>query len=203
MFGDRRARRDLRRYRRRGLPDDARRVVEFLRGEGLAGTTVLEVGGGIGAVATELLRAGAYRVVNVELSSGYEAAAGELLRHEGIGDERAERHVGDFVEVAAELDAAHTVVMHRVVCCYPDYAALLGSAASLARQFLVFTYPRDGTVMRTGVGLVNLVLRLAGRDFRSYVHPRGEMLAVVEAHGLRLVHEHRGTVWQVAALARA
>jgi hypothetical protein len=28
------------------------------------------------------------------------------------------------------------------------------------------------------------------------------MLAVAESSGLRLVHEHRGAVWQVAALAR-
>lgn len=202
MFGERQARRDLRRYRRRGLPDDARRVVEFLRGRGLAGTTVLEVGGGIGAVATELLRAGADRVVNVELSSGYEATAGELLRQEGIGSERVERRVGDFVGIASELDAADALVMVRVVCCYPDYAALLEAAASCARRFLVYSYPHDGAVARAAVKLANLALRVGGRDFRGYVHPRIAMLAVAEAHGLRLVHEHRGTVWQVAALAR-
>jgi magnesium-protoporphyrin O-methyltransferase len=203
MFGDRQARRDLRRYRRRGLPGDARRVVEFLRGEGLEGATVLEVGGGIGAAATELLRAGASRVVNVELSAGYEAAAGELLREVGVDGECVERRVGDFVGIASELDAAEAVVMIRVVCCYSDYAALLDAAASRARRFLVYTYPRDGAVVRAAVRLANFTLRLGGRDFRACVHPRGEMLGVAEAQGLRLVHEHRGAVWRVAALARA
>jgi hypothetical protein len=202
MFSGRQARRDLRRYRRKGLPGDARQVVDFLRGEGLEGARVLEAGGGIGAAAVELLHAGAERAVNVELASGYEGAAAELLREEGIAGDRVERRIGDFVATAAELEPADVVMMNRVVCCYPDYAALLGAAASHARRFLVFTYPRDAALARAVVRAANLVQRLARRDFRAYVHPPRAMLAVAEAHGLRVVHEHRGAVWQVAALAR-
>ena len=203
MFDERQARRDLRRYRRRGLPSDARSVVQFVRDEGIAGATVLEVGGGIGAPAVELLRAGAERAVNVELSPGYEAAAEELVREEGVERERVDRRIGDFVDTAGELEPADAVILIRVVCCYPDHAALLSAAASRARRLLVFTYPRDGAVARVVGRVANLALRLAGRDFRAYVHPRRAMLAVAEANGLRLVREHRGAVWQVAALARA
>jgi hypothetical protein len=202
MFGERQARKDLRRYRRRGLSGDARRAVAFLRSAGLDGATVLEVGGGIGAAAVELLRAGAERAVNVELSSGYEPAARELVDEHGIAPERVERRVGDFVAAAPDLPTADAVLMNRVVCCYPDYAALLRAAASHARGFLVYTYPRDAPVTRLVVWIANAVMRLAGREFRAYVHPRRAMLAVAEAQGLRLVEEHRGAVWQVAALAR-
>jgi magnesium-protoporphyrin O-methyltransferase len=202
MFGKRQARKDLRRYRRRGLSGDARRAVAFLRSAGLQGATVLEVGGGIGAAAVELLRAGAERAVNVELSSGYELVARELVDEEGIAHEWVERRIGDFVAAAPGLPAADVVMMNRVVCCYPDYAALLDAAASHARRFLVYTYPREGPAARTVVGIANAVMRLAGREFRAYVHPRRAMLAVAEAQGLRLVREHRGVVWQVAAFAR-
>jgi Methyltransferase domain len=202
MFGERQARKDLRRYLRRGLPDDAGRAVAFLVGEGIAGSTVLEVGGGIGAASVELVGAGAARVVNIELSSGYELAASDLLDRQEIARDRVERRVGDFAVAGAELDPADVVLMNRVVCCYPDYAALLGAAASHARRYLVFTYPRDGMLARAAVRVANLAQRLAGRDFRAYVHPRSAMLAVAESSGLRLVHEHRGAVWQVAALAR-
>jgi magnesium-protoporphyrin O-methyltransferase len=202
MFGERQARRDLRRYKQRGLPADARRGVEFLRSQGIEGATVLEVGGGIGAAAVELLHAGAERAVNVELSPSYEQAAADLLADARLGAERVERRIGDFVETARAIDAADAVVMNRVVCCYPDYPELLGAAATHARRFLVYTYPRDAAVARAVVRIANLALRVAGREFRAYVHPRRAMLAVAEAQGLRLVEEHRGAVWQVAALAR-
>ena len=41
--------------------------------------TVLEVGGGVGAIQLELLRAGAAGTTNVELSAAYEPYAAELL----------------------------------------------------------------------------------------------------------------------------
>ena len=44
FFGARTARRDARRYRKRGLDDTARRLVDELAARGLTGATVLEVG---------------------------------------------------------------------------------------------------------------------------------------------------------------
>src|SRR5919109_2151952 len=89
MFGERSARRDAKRYRRKGLDDTGKRIVAFLREGGLEGATVLEIGGGVGAIEVEVLRAGAERAVNVELSPYYEEAARGLWREAGV-EERAE-----------------------------------------------------------------------------------------------------------------
>ena len=51
FFGERTARRAIRRYRKKGLDADARAMVEWASEGGLEGASVLEVGGGIGAVA--------------------------------------------------------------------------------------------------------------------------------------------------------
>src|SRR3954471_8188771 len=102
FFNDRVARRDARRYGRRGLDGNARRIVELVRRGGVEGETVLEVGGGIGAIQLELLRAGAARTLGVELSPAYDPYANELLRAEGL-DARAERRVLDFAERADEV----------------------------------------------------------------------------------------------------
>jgi hypothetical protein len=50
------------------------------------GKTLLEVGGGIGAIEIELLKAGMARAINVELTPTYEAAARELLVEAGLTD---------------------------------------------------------------------------------------------------------------------
>jgi magnesium-protoporphyrin O-methyltransferase len=201
MFGARTARRDAKRYRRKGLDDTAGVMVDFLRRRGLEGASVLEIGGGVGALETELLRAGAAQAVNVELSPYYEETARELWRETGVAD-AAEYQVADVAADGRQVGPADAVVMHRVVCCYPDYEALVGAAAGRARRYLVMSFPRERALVRLGLGVVNTVARLLRWEYRSYVHPVAGILAAAERHGLRTALEHRGLVWQVAALER-
>lgn len=199
VFSERSAQRALRRYRRRGLDRLSSRIARLLRDQAVDGT-VLEAGGGIGALGIELLDAGAARATNVELSSAYEGAAAELAREHGV-EGRVERKIGDFV-TEDEVGAADAVVMNRVVCCYPNYEALVGTAADRARRVLVFTFPRENAVVRAAFGIMNLWLRITGTDFRGFVHPVNAMLEVAEEHGLRPIAHHRGLFWQLAALRR-
>jgi magnesium-protoporphyrin O-methyltransferase len=200
VFGEKAARKDLRRYRRRGLKSDARRGLAFARSRGVHGASVLEAGGGIGAIQVELLRAGASRAVNVELSRGYEQAAAELLTETGLA-ERVERRIGDFVE--EEAQPADVVVMNRVVCCYPDPKRLVGTAARRAKRLLVLTFPSDDPVARAVAWAGNVLLRLSRSDFRAYAHAHRTIHRAAEEEGLRLVHESRGLVWHTAGYERA
>lgn len=201
LFGERAARRDAKRYRRKGLDDTGKRMVDFLRGQGLEGATVLEIGGGVGAIEVEVLRAGAERAVNVELSPYYQEAARALWHEAGVGD-RAEYRVADVATDGKEVGAADAVVMHRVVCCYPDYDALVGAAAERSRRTLVMSFPRERRPIRIVVAAINLVARLLRWEHRSYVHPLAQILAAGERRGLRRVFEHDGLIWHIAALER-
>src|ERR1700688_4797766 len=69
FFGRRQAARNARGFRRHGLRGSARDLLE-LSGD-VRGASVLEVGGGVGAIELELLAAGADRATNVELSGEY------------------------------------------------------------------------------------------------------------------------------------
>jgi magnesium-protoporphyrin O-methyltransferase len=200
VFSERGAQRALRRYRRRGLDRLSSRIARLLRDQGVDGS-VLEAGGGIGALGIELLEAGAVRATNVELSPAYEGAAAELAREHGVED-RVERKLGDFV-TEDEVGVADAVVMNRVVCCYPNYEALVGTAADRARRVLVFTFPRENVLVRAAFGIMNLWLRVTGTDFRGFVHPVNAMLGVAEERGLRPIAYHRGLFWQLAALERS
>jgi SAM-dependent methyltransferase len=200
FFSEKSARRALKRYRRRGLDKLSRRMASVIRTRGVRGASVLEVGGGIGALSVELLEAGAEHATNVELSPEYEDAAAELAREHGV-DERLDRRVGDFA-AEADVPPADAVVMNRVVCCYPDYEALVGTAADRARRLLIFSFPRERPLVRAAFGTMNVALRLMRNDFRGFVHPVGAMLDVARRHGLTPVVEHRGFFWQLAALER-
>jgi predicted RNA methylase len=86
MFGERTARHDLRRYRTRGPSKPTRMLLEALRREGIEHATVLDVGGGIGAIQQELLDAGAERATSVEASVAYVRAARDEAERRGHAD---------------------------------------------------------------------------------------------------------------------
>jgi len=116
--------------------------------------------------------------------------------------DRVERRVGDFVAEADTLSAHDVVVMHRVVCCYPDVNALVGAGADHARRRLVLTFPQERRLVRVALSTANAVMRLTGSTFRVYVHPFERMAATAGAHGLGLVERRRsGYVWETAAFA--
>ena len=201
FFDDRIARHDAKRYRKKGLDAAARRVVELVRARGVEGATVLEIGGGVGAIQIELLKAGAARTTNVELSPAYDRYARQLADEAGLGD-RVARLLADVASDGADVEPADVVVMHRVVCCYPDYEALVGAAAARTRRMLVLTYPPRNVVSRSFVALANAFFRLRRREFRTFAHPHRAVLAAAEARGLRVVARDRKRVWLIGALER-
>jgi len=202
MFDPRFARRMARRYRRRGLDRTARRMVDLLERRGAVdGATVLEIGGGVGEIALELVKRGAASATVLELSPAYEAEAQRLLTESGLG-KRVRRRIVDIAADPGAVEPADVVVLHRVVCCYPAPATLLGAAADHARRQVVFSFPPRNLVSRAVVATQNRLLRMAGREFRTFAHPPREMLAVLAEHGLRPSPPQRGRVWQVAAATR-
>jgi magnesium-protoporphyrin O-methyltransferase len=189
------------RYRRKGLDTTARHMVEFLEGRGIEGATVLEIGGGVGEIQIELLKAGAAHAVNLELSPGYDEEAERLL-HEAALEGRVDRRLHDIAVDPEGVEAADVVLLHRVVCCYPDYERLLGASAQRARRFLVFSYPPRNALSRLIVTVENVVFRLLRKEYRSFTHPPAAMLGVLAESGLRRTFEHHTLVWQVAGLER-
>src|SRR6266536_88378 len=140
FFGPRFARYAANRYRRHGLDRSAQRMVQFVADRGIEGATVLEVGGGAGEIQIELLKRGAGRAVNLELSSAYDAQADELLRAAGLQG-RAVRRLHDIAVDPAGVEAADVVVLHRWSAairttsgCWPPPASTPGGCWSSATR---------------------------------------------------------------------
>jgi magnesium-protoporphyrin O-methyltransferase len=195
------ARRAAARYRKKGVDKTAQRMLAFLEGHGIEGASVLEIGGGVGEVQIELLKRGAAHTLNLELSPAYDEDATRLARETGL-EGRVERRLHDIAADPGGVEPADVVVLHRVVCCYPDYERLLGAAADHARRLLVFSYPRRNVLSRLLLGAENWLLRLRRKEFRAFAHPPARMLGVVEERGLRLAYAHRPVVWQIAGFER-
>jgi hypothetical protein len=202
MFKPRLARRNLERYRTKGLDRLERQMLEAASERELVGVQVLDIGGGIGMLQAELVESGAARGEVLELVSAYEPYARELAREKGL-EERTAFHVGDLLTDPGAAETADIVLLNRVVCCSPDGVRLTGVAARLTRRLLVLSFPRNRLLVRVGVRLMNAWLRLLGRAFRVYAHRPAQLLAAAEAEGLRVASRGGGHLWEFAALERS
>jgi 16S rRNA G966 N2-methylase RsmD len=200
LFGPRFSRHLATRYRRKGLDRTAARMVDFLEAHGIEGASVLEIGGGVGDIQLELLRRGASRATNLELVDSYEADARALAAEAGV-EGRVTRRQVDLARTPDAVGPHDIVVLHRVVCCYPDSARLLDVAAAHATRLLVFSHPPRHALSRAVLATQNLWFRLRRSQFRTWAHEPRELVAAAERGRLVTVHRHRGAVWQVVGLA--
>jgi len=204
-FGDRTARHDLDRYRRKGADDTTRWLIDGLRGGSdgdVTGLTVLDVGAGIGAVHLALLEAGASAATDVDGSPAYIAVARDEARRAGLAD-RVRYETGDFVERSRDVEPADLVALDRVVCCYPDFRALVGLSAAHATRRYGLVYPRDSWWIRAGSSTLNTVLRLFRQRLRFYIHRTADIEAILAAAGFVRSFQRRTLFWQVAIFERA
>ncbi len=188
-------------YVRRGLSRVAGRMAGFLETRGVEGTSVLEIGGGVGSLCIDLLRRGADRATCLDLSPNYEESARALAQRYGV-EGRLTRQQVDIARTPDAVPPADVVVLKRVVCCYPDCEALLAAAGDHARSRLVMSYPRVNPASRALLWAANGWNALRGREFRGYLHEPSALLGIPERSGLSLVMEHRGPVWSVAGFER-
>ena len=198
LFGERFARRSLRKYRTKGLDDTSAWLRDFLSARG--GESALEVGGGIGALVTELVRGGVPRGRLVEVVPAYEPVARELFAETGVD---VDFSLADLTDEPEAVDPADLVVLNRVVCCTPDGPELVAAAAGRTRSALALSFPRERPAIRAAVRVQNIAFRLIRRRFRVFVHPRAKLFDAATSRGLRLVDQHDGTVWATAGFERA
>jgi len=191
------ARRDLRRFQRRGPDPSTRHLLAAIQARPLTpGATLLDIGGGVGAIHHVLLERGFQRATHVDASPAYLAVAADEAKRLGHG-ERVEFHHCQFPDEASGVSDADAVTLDRVVCCDPNYSAMLGAAARRARRVLAFSYPRDRWFTRLFISVENLIRRLARRGFRAYVHPPAAMRAVLKEAGLHLADARVTWIWAI------
>ncbi len=200
-FGEQDARRDLRNYRRHGPPPHTLKLLDAVRSLHLTGATLLDVGGGVGVIHHELLDDVAAAANQVETSSAYLKAAREEADELGHTDRVTFVHA-DFTEAASQLAPADIVTLDRVVCCYPDYHALLGAAASRAHKAIGLVYPRERWYVRLAIRAIDFVQSLRRDPFRVFLHPVSEMASVLSGAGFQRIFMERLAFWEIALYTR-
>jgi SAM-dependent methyltransferase len=189
------------RYRALGLDGHQRAMLGALRDLGVEGSTVLDIGCGVGALHRWLLRHGAARAVGIDLSQGMLEQAAKLSKQAGLS-ERVSYVQGDFVACAAGLACADVTVLDRVVCCYPNAEALVNTSLDKTRRLYALIYPRDRLLNRWGVGLLGRSLGLLGVEYRAFVHDPERIRGWITARGFRKSGERLSPLWMMQVYSR-
>ena len=182
-------------------------LLRGLEAAGIRDRTVLDVGCGIGDLATEAVRRGAARAFGVELSTKAVDEARRLAIDRGVAD-RTSFEIGDGSEM--RLPPADVVVLNRVFCCYRDADGLLENSLSAAGSVYAFTTPPSkglgGGIAKAQARFWNVWYRLRDKKFhgfRVYIHDVDRLDARVRSAGFRPIRrERRRFVWHLAVYVR-
>jgi magnesium-protoporphyrin O-methyltransferase len=202
VFGKRQVQGQLKRYHKKGPDKTTRMLLDALVAEGVEGLTLLDIGGGFGAIGLELLKSGVTAATEVEVSPAYVAAAHAEATRQEVSD-RLECREGDFVALAADIPAAGIVTLDRVICCYPDMPALVSQSAAKAARLFGAVYPRDTWWVRAYKTVVNLSLRLLRSPLRLFIYRTPAVDAVICGSGLAPRFHCDAGYWQVVVYARS
>ncbi|MBI3545641.1 MAG: methyltransferase domain-containing protein [Gammaproteobacteria bacterium] len=193
-FFSRFARRYHKRYLKKGLEKTQQQLVAGVQQAGVAGASLLEIGCGVGYLHQFLLQHGASQAVGIDLSARMIEEARALAAEQNLSERTAYRQ-GDFVDLAAEVDAADVSLLDKVVCCYPDAESLVKKSTALTRRVYALTYPRDRRITRWGSRLMAAVFWLLRSPMRNYVHDPRVIEDWIIAAGFRKQSESTNFLW--------
>ncbi len=195
------AAKELEKRRKDGPIKKTRMLIDALIAEGISEMTLLDIGGGVGAIQHELLKAGVSGCLSVEASSAFLEAAKEEANRLGHSDSIKHLH-GDFVELAKDIPQSDIVTLDRVICCYDDVEGLVDESSMKARRFYGLVYPRDTLLSKTIIALENLVSKIKRSPFRAYVHPTETVDGIVRGNGFEKRFFREDGVWQIVVYER-
>ncbi len=201
VFNEEAVKEELEAYREEGPAETTILLIDALKEQGIEGSSLLDIGGGVGAIQFDLLEAGADRATAVDASAAYLRASKEEAERLGFA-ERIRHHHGDFVAISPQVEPSDIVTLDRVLCCYHDMRALVSASAALAKRLYGIVLPPDTWWTRAGIRVVNAFLWLTRNPYRAFIHATHEIESILAGYGLHRVFYKRLFLWQVIVYSK-
>ena len=199
QFTAEKAAKELESYRKGRLGPTTRLLRDGVVQAGLHQGSLLDIGGGVGALTFELVERGITSAIIADASVAYAATARDEAHRRGQAG-RVQIVRGDVLHSA--LPSAHLVTLDRVVCCYPSYESLLHEALRHATGGFALSYPRDRWHVRAAVWFEN-VRRARKNGFRTFVHPPVRMQEIIQNAGFDLTSRRVTLAWTIDVYVRS
>ena len=201
MFDKKAARRALKRYLKKGPSKTTGMLLKAIHKTEVKGLNFLDIGGGIGAIQYDLIKAGASSGTSIEASPAYIDLAKEEIRKYNLAEIIDFKH-GDFTAIASDVDSADIVTMDKVICCYDDMSELVRLSSKLSRKIYAIIYPRDVWWTKLALPFINFYPIIKGSPFRVFIHPTKKVEEIIFRNGLKRDYYDTTLFWQVAIFTK-
>lgn len=193
--------REIKKYHKKGPARNTLKLISVLQQEGVKGKSLLDIGGGVGAIQHELFRYGLQSAAAADASSAYLKAAKQEAQTNGTL-EKTNFHHGDFLDLADHIEPADIVTLDRVICCYNNMNDLVRLSAAKAKKLYAAVYPRDVWWVKSIFSMGNFFLRLFNNPFRIFAHSTKEVDALITTTGFTRYFYEKSGKWQIVVYKR-
>jgi 2-polyprenyl-3-methyl-5-hydroxy-6-metoxy-1,4-benzoquinol methylase len=201
VFGDKDALKQARRYQKHGPRKTSRLLIEGIKNNLNGEKTVLDIGGGIGVVHHELLKAGLNSATQVDASVSYTDKAIKESEKNGFQDRTEYRH-GDFLDVAEDIKTHDVVVLDKVVCCYPHMTELLSQSILKTGSLFALVYPKNNLIGKAIILSGNLLFWFKRNPFRVFLHSNEQIRGHLKTEGFNRVYYKVSYPWNIEVYKR-
>ena len=188
------AKRYRKRFQKKGLEPSQRHLMEGLHATGFAGSSLLEIGCGVGYVHQSLLKTGAKTAIGIDLSEKMLTEARTWAKDQGL-QSQVEYRLGDFLDISDSVPKCDITILDKVVCCYPDADGLVHTALDKTKSTIALTFPRNRWYIRLVMAIGAVFLWLIRCPFRGYVHDPDQIESWIAAVGFRKIYQNNTIVW--------
>jgi len=201
FFGEKKARRKYRKYLRSGADKSTRKLIQAIQKEGVQLSTLLDIGGGVGAIHHELLSAGAAQATCVDASEAYISKSkeeGERLGHL----DSITYYSGNYVELAREAGKADITTLDKVICCFEDMESLVQLSIQNTNKLYGLIYPVERWWTKLVSRVANVMFGLIGNDFSVHIHSEAAIDKLIRENGFQRRYYYKNPLWQVILYGR-
>ena len=201
FFDQKMAAKQYKQYLKKGATGVTAKMIQQLENTSPQGKSLIDIGGGIGALEWWFLENQGARTISVDASSGYLEMAEKHANEQGWED--LSRFIfGDFAEIHPQLEMADLVTLDKVVCCYPNYKQILEASCDKAGSYLSLSYPMDGILARLIASIGVLKARLKAKAFRPYIHSVSKIRELITQNGFERIAYDMVFPWHVETYRR-
>ena len=197
MFDKKAAKRALKRYLKKGPSKTTKMLLKAIHKTEVKGLDFLDIGGGIGAIQYDLIKAGASKGTSIEASPAYIDLVKEEIQKNNL-DKIIDFKHGDFTAIASDIDSADIVTLDKVICCYDDMSGLVRLSSKLSRKIYAVIYPRDVWWTKLALPFINFYPIIKGSPFRVFIHSTKKVEEIIIRNGLKRDYYATTLFWQVA-----
>lgn len=199
IFDAKLALKDFKRFKKKGPTRSTRKLIDAIvksKNGDLKDKTLLDIGGGIGAIGLTLNEIESVNVTNVDVSLEYLKKAEEEVTLRGFKD-RFEFINADFLLTSDNLSTADIVTLDKAICCYQDFQALVRTSVRKSKNVYGIVIPRNTWWVKSINGLGNFVRMLTGNNFRTFVHPVDRIKEIIIDSGFLNIYSETAREWHI------